>query len=369
MEMRSARCPVYKPCFAFRIMMLVNLAFLFLLLPGLLSAAELQTADPFPSFEVKEAVTDQDYKYLGLTKGSFFSKGKRSLHDISGELLLIEFLNRYCMVCQKDAPEFNKLFDTIEKETALKGKAKIVGIAVGNSAKEVENFKKEFKVQFPIVADRETDIYRLAGSPPGSPLLYMLRKKANAWVIVDGIKGEATYAELLGRTRMNLNLDLNNLQKRELWLGKALARLSEAEMLKLLRKRLGNVTISKKMSFQHGDLYAVRKGKEVLFAKEESRGALCIDCHDVLFVYVFDRTGTVRDFIPIYLTKEFNAPFTEQDTNRIRRSLVGRNILAPFKFDKEVDAVTSATLTSFLVYDSVHHGKELLDIIKKEGVN
>ena len=123
--MRSARCHVYKPCFAFRIIMLINLALLLLLLPGLLSSAELRTADPFPSFEVKEAVTDQDYKYLGLTKGSFFSKGKRLLNDISGELLLVEFLNRYCMVCQKDAPEFNKLFDTIEKETALKGKAKI----------------------------------------------------------------------------------------------------------------------------------------------------------------------------------------------------------------------------------------------------
>ena len=271
--------------------MVVFLALLFLLLPGFLPAAELQTADQFPSFEVKEAVTDQDYKYLGLTKGSFFSKGKTSLNDISGELLLVEFLNRYCMVCQKDAPEFNKLFDAIEKDAGLKGKVKILGIAVGNSAKEVENFKKEFKVQFPIVADRETDIYRLAGSPPGSPLLYMLRKKANAWVIVDGIKGEATYAELLGRTRMNLDLDLNNLQKRELWLGKASREIVRSRDAQAASERMGNVTISKKMPFQHGDLYVVKKGKEVLFAKEESRGALCVDCHDVLFVYVFDRSG------------------------------------------------------------------------------
>jgi peroxiredoxin len=353
----------------FRAIIVMFLSLLFLLPVPLLAAAGLGSADPFPSFEVKEAVADGDYKYLGLAKGSFLSKGRISLNDITGELLLVEFLNRYCMVCQKDAPEFNKLFDALEKDSAFGGRVKILGVAVGNSAKEVDNFKKEFKVQFPIVADRETDIYRLAGSPPGSPLLYLLRKKANTWVIVDGIKGEATYTELLVRTRINLNLDLNNLQKRELWLGKALVRLSEAEMLKLLRKRMGKVTISKKILFQHGDLYVVKKGNEVLFAKEESRGALCVDCHDVLFVYLFDRRGIVRDFIPIHLTKEFNAPFTDQDTNRIRQSLVGRNMLAPFKFDKEVDAVTSATLTSFLIYDSVNHGKELLDVIRKEGFN
>ncbi len=332
-------------------------------------AGELRTATQFPSFEVKEAIDDRGYKYLGLTKGSLLSKGRTSLNDISGELLLVEFLNRYCMICQKDAPEFNKLYDAIGKETALDGKVKILGVAVGNSTREAERFRAEFQVQFPVVADRETDIYRMAGSPPGSPLLYVLRKRAGTWVIVDGIKGEVTYEELLRRTRMNLNLDLNDLRERDLWLGRVPIRISEVEMLKLLRKRMGKVTVSRKIPFQHGDLYVVKKGSEVLFAKEESRGALCIDCHDVLFVYLFDRRGVVRDFIPVQVTKEFNAPFTDQDTNRIRRSLVGRNILAPFKFDKEVDAVTSATLTSFLIYDSVYHGKELLDRIRKEGLN
>jgi len=347
--------------------MVIFLALLLLALPGFLSGAELQTADQFPSFEVKEAVTDQDFKYLGLTKGSFFSKGKISLNDITGELLLVEFLNRYCMVCQKDAPEFNKLYDAVERDPSLKGKVKILGIAIGNSAKEVDNFKKEFSVQFPMVADRETEIYRMAGSPRGSPLLYLLRKKGNAWVIVDGIKGEATYADLLARTKMNLGLDLKSLQKKQLWSEEPLKRLAEGDMLKLLRERMGSVTISRKVPFQSGDLYVVRKGKDVLFAKEESRKAICVVCHDVLFVYVFDKSGVVRDFIPVHLTKAWNADFTEQDINRIRQNLVGRNIMAPFKFDNEVDAVTSATLTSFLIYDSVHHGKELMDIVKKEG--
>ena len=37
-----------------------------------------------------------------------------------------------------------------------------------------------------------------------------------------------------------------------------------------------------------------------------------------------------------------------------------------FKFDKDVDAVTSATLTSILIYDSVHHGRELMEVVRKE---
>lgn len=365
--MLSIWCFMLDNRFVSCLSMFILPALFFLVLVGPLSAAELQRGDLFPSFEVKELAGDQDYKYLGLTKGSFFSKGKTTLNDIAGELLMVEFLNRYCMVCQKDAPEFNMLFDAIEKETALKGKVKILGVAVGNSTREVENFKREFKVQFPIVADRETDIYRLAGSPPGSPLLYILRKKSDGWVIVGGVKGEATSAELLERTRIYLRMSLKDIQRAELWSQRKLMRLSEADMLKMLRKRMGNVTISKKIPFQHGDLYVVNKGKEVLFAKEESRGAICVDCHDALFVYVFDRAGIVRDFLPIHLTKAYNAPFTDEDIDRVRQRLVGRNMLAPFKFEKEVDAVTSGTLTSFLIYDSANHGKELLDVIKKEG--
>src|SRR5512139_3235824 len=105
---------------------------LFLVIPVSLSAADLQVGDQLPSFELKEAITDQDYKYLGLTKGSFFSKGKISLNDVKGELLLVQLLNRYCMVCQKEAPEFNKFVDDSEKDARLKGKVKIIGISIGN---------------------------------------------------------------------------------------------------------------------------------------------------------------------------------------------------------------------------------------------
>ncbi len=44
------------------------------------------------------------------------------MNEIAGELLLVECLNRYCMVCQKDAPEFNKLFDAIKGDADLEGR-------------------------------------------------------------------------------------------------------------------------------------------------------------------------------------------------------------------------------------------------------
>jgi len=345
----------------------IFLILLFLAIPGFVSAADLQVGDQIPSFEVKEAMTDQDYKYLGLTKGSFFSKGKIALNDVKGELLIVQLLNRYCMVCQKEAPEFNKFVDDAEKDARLKGKVKIIGISIGNSVKEVENFKNEFSAKFPIVADRETEIYRKLGSPRGSPLVYLARRQGNGWVIVDGFKGEATANELKNRTVVALEIDLKQLKKKPLWTEEPVKRLAEGEMRKLLQERMGAITITKRIPFPHGDLYVLKKGKETLFAKEEARKAICTVCHDVLFVYVFDGKGIVRDFMPAHMTKEWNVPFTSEDIERIRKSLVGRNMLAPFKFDTEVDSVTSATLTSFLIYDSVHHGRELLDVIKKEG--
>ena len=339
---------------------------LFLWFPFFCFAQDLQTGDVFPAFEIKDGISQKDYRYLGLSGGSFFSKGRINLNDVKADLLLVEFLNKYCIVCQKDAPEFARLFQEIEKDPDLKGKVKILGVAIGNSIKEVENFRNEYSLSFPIFSDRETVIYRKIGSPRGSPLVYILKKRGNQWVIVDGFKGEARYVDMLMRTRVDIGIDAKNVKRRELWTEEPLKKTEEGEVRKLLTSRMPNVRIVKTIPFDNGDLFIIKKGNETLFAKAEARKIICAVCHDVFFIYIFDRKGTIRDFIPVHLTKAGNRPFSNNDVEHIRKHLVGRNMLMPFKFDKEVDAVTSATITSLIIYDSVYHGREFLNILNKE---
>lgn len=342
--------------------------FLFLLISTLLAAQELQVGDAFPPFDLKDGgMTSQDLAYLGLSSGSLFKKAKMSLNDIGGSLLLVEFFNKYCIVCQQDAPEFNRFFQEVEKDAELRGKVRMLGIGIGNSSKEVGGFRQDFAISFPLYADRETMVYRKIGSPRGSPLVYILRKKEGKWIIVDGFKGEASYADMVMRAKVDLGMDLARVKRTPLWVEEPLKKVGEEEVRKVLRQRMPGARVSKILSFENGDLYAARKGKEALFVKAEARKIICTVCHDISFLYVFDRKGVVRDFIPLYLTKEDNAGFSQKDVERIKRNLVGRSMLMPFKFDKEVDAVTSATLTSLIIYDSVHHGKELLKAIEMGG--
>jgi peroxiredoxin len=334
--------------------------------PLLSFAQGLQKGDIFPTFELKDGLSKKDYGYLGLSEGSLFAKGRTNLNSVDADLLFIEFLNKYCVVCQKDAPEFARLFQEIEMDQRVKGKVKILGVAVGNSVKEVQNFKKEYSIGFPILSDVESLVYRKIGSPGGSPLVYVLKRMNDRWVIVDGFKGEAKYADLMMRAKVDLEIDAGNVKRSALWTEEPLKKTGEMEVRRLLIARMPDVRIVKAIPFDNGDLFIIDRKGETLFAKAEARKIICDVCHDAFFIYIFDHKGIIRDFIPVRLTKADNRPFSSNDVDRIRHNLVGRNMLTPFKFDKEVDAVTSATLTSLVIYDSVHHGRELLRIVEKE---
>lgn len=351
--------------------MLQMLRILFLVLmaivPAVSSAQSPQVGDPFPAFEMKNGLNQQDFAYLGLSGGSLFTRSSANVNDVKAELLLVEFLNKYCGVCQKEAPEFNRFFQEIEKDQKLKGRVKILGVAIGNSAREVENFKKEHAIPFPIFPDTETIVYRKIGSPGGSPLVYILRKAGNRWLIVDGVKGETRAEDLVLRAKAGLLMDAGKVPRAALWEDEPSRKTGEAQVRTLIASRIPGARIVKGITFHNGDLFVIRKGNETLFAKAEARKVPCAVCHDATFIYVFDRNGTIRDFIPVSLSKEGNRPFSGDDVERLRKNLVGRNILTPFKFEREVDAVTSATLTSLVIYDSVHHSAELLKIIEKEG--
>lgn len=112
----------------------------------------------------------------------------------------------------------------------------------------------------------------------------------------------------------------------------------------------------------HKDIYVITAAPQgsgvFFFARVESGITMCDVCHDTHFVYVFDQKGIVVDFIPLEITKYGNVAWTEDDGAKMKQNLAGRSIFEPFEFDPKVDAVTSATMSSSLIYEAMNNARE-----------
>jgi len=355
----------------------VWIIFLSLILSYSLSWAETKPvgfAIPFPDLTFTQTLSKEEQAYLGLLQKKSFS-----IKEIRGNLILIEFISIYCVSCQRQAPIFNELYSSIEKDLRLRGKVKMIGVAAGNSLHEVEIYKKTYQVPYPIMGDPRFDAHIAVGSPR-TPFSIWVRKDAQGRGIV-----VSTHLSLMDlesameetKAVLQYNLALLKPKKGTIYEGDALRPpLTEEELMAKAKEGMestgGKVLKIEKIPLKDGDWIYLGKVdfgifQKYLFSKLASRRAVCDICHDTFFIYTFDPEGKVIDIVPIQLTKVGNLNWTEEDIKKLKARTIGKSILSPFTFDPNVDSVSGATITAVLVFDSLGKAKEIYEKLKKEG--
>ena len=476
--------------------------FPFLFLAAFCSAAEnasaISVGDPFPLFSRENILTPQECAYLRIAPDKQFS-----LNDLSHDIIIIEFLNVYCHTCRMQVEIFNDLFTTIQKDPELSLRVCIIGIAVGNTAEEIQDFKKNFGALYPILSDKEKAIFNMTGNLQGTPHTYILRKEDQRFIIdyhaggvtskdrylntvkfalrgtftgttpgnklpvfaIKTVRGVIDDKKIQGkkcilyfpsdkrypvendtRNRKNQVKILMDIKKQfpdvpilivqyqgfslpaaltteGFYAGdpvdahamaqfrsadgptvyfindygriafkdegitlynaqaiiegkgeyKAVPEAKEEEIVKIIKDHIEKdgkkaAAVEKEVLDNGNAVYVItlepRRDGVFLFARLESKSSLCDICHDSHFLYVLDQDGVIHDFFFLQLTKLGNIPWTDEDVAKIKKQIAGKSIFSDFPFDPKADAVTTATMSSSLVYESLNAGKKVFGELK-----
>ena len=101
--------------------------------------------------------THRDYLNLSDNRKTF------SIGQLQADAVIIEIFSMYCPFCQREAPRVNLLFDLIQSDPQLRQRLKMIGIGVGNSAYEVDYFRKSYDIAFPLFPDEDFKIHKRFG--------------------------------------------------------------------------------------------------------------------------------------------------------------------------------------------------------------
>jgi thiol-disulfide isomerase/thioredoxin len=330
----------------------------------------------FGSVDLSE-LSDGDKQYLGLS-----GDVEPILKNINADLVIFEFLSVYCPSCQMQAPIFNQLHSAIEADPMLRSRVKMLGIGVGNNEREVNRFKEEREVAFPVLPDPKFTVYERLVDSMRTPYTVMLRKDKDGNLILVGshiglIRSYESYlAEI--RVAMQYDEDMLKLKREKKPAGEVAERtelkLSEEELMAKVEEAMIKASGDQDISVavkpvplrEESKVYQGDSGHVKYFAVVANRESVCDICHAIQFIYVFDEKGTVVGFEPVHLTKYGNKVWSEEDVKKMRERVLGRSVLQPVSFDSEVDAVTSATITSAVIFQAIAAGKGIFRFVTKE---
>jgi hypothetical protein len=323
---------------------------------GIFRAMDLRT---LPGFVFDGGLSDSERAYLGLQESGPFS-----ISQIQADLVLVEFLNVYCYACVQQAPIMNEVYSVVASREDLRDRVRFLGIAVGNGTREIKRFHDQLEVPYPILADPEFRALDSIGNPGGTPFLILYPTRGGTAMGHLGIMADkaefvkhiesalakdrpSAAPELKLTTWRNLDPDLPRQELEEMLLKAAAEAGVEAAALRAVEVK-GEKNVYRLEAADGSGLWA----------KVAGRAKVCNVCHDIFFILLFDDNGRIVNFTPILVTKYQNELINEREAAFMKERLLGKSVADPPAFDHEVDAITQATMSSELIFDTVRRLQE-----------
>jgi peroxiredoxin len=156
-------------------------------------AEKVSPGTTLPSFTLSAPDDPEIQQYLGLKNLRSFS-----LSQVPAKFLLIEFFSLYCPICHKQAPAANKIYKIILQDPELNKDIKMIGIGTGNNQREIEAFKTNLRVPFPLFTDLDFKIHKKIGEPR-TPFTILTTNNGKVLLIHSGVVEDTD--EFIGRIK------------------------------------------------------------------------------------------------------------------------------------------------------------------------
>jgi hypothetical protein len=326
----------------------------------------IKPGDLFPEMDFDITLNKTAQKYLRIKK-----KGREiELSDIKADIILIEVLSVYCVSCMSQTSYDRELFLMIEDNENTVGRVKLIGIAAGNNLREVNKFVEEFNVPYPVFPDFKFSKYDQVGQVRTPFKIFLLKRPDNKFQVMKTELGVNENVKDTFDTIVNILEGSYYIEEKFEMASAEIKPIDQAWIDSLLKEWLtlkGETILIKELFEDSGRIVHKIGSEEDIFAILINRPSTCDVCEPVQFIYMIDRFGTVLDLIPIKLSKLYNASFDENDIIKIKKGLIARNVREGITFTPQVDAISSATITSGLVYDSIKKGKEIYELLIEKG--
>ena len=147
----------------------------------LLRSADCASPPPTPAMadnRLPAPQTESERKYLGLSS----TVERFSLDNVQADILVLDFFDMYCHVCQSRAGHMNDFYKLVQSR-GLSGRVKVLGVGVGDTPKEVTVFKEKFGLPFPVFPDRTGSFTKQFGKIK-VPNVILLKKRLGRFEVV-----------------------------------------------------------------------------------------------------------------------------------------------------------------------------------------
>ena len=325
----------------------------------------IKPGDIFPKMSFDLSSNKKAQEYLGLRRAK-----EIEIQEINADLVIVEVLSVYCVSCMSQTAYDKELYAMIEENKSTAGKVKMIGIAVGNNLREVSRFVDEFEVPYPVFTDFKFLKYDQIGQVRTPFKIFLLKESDQKYYVIRtevGLREDVkkTFGTIVSMLDGKYSID----QKQDMDATK-IASIEQGVVDDLLKEWLsqkGESLVIKKLFIESG-MTVFEIGRKKQFAVLINRVSICDVCKEVQFIYIIDSLGNVVDLLPIHLSKLYNERFNDEDIKKIRGLIISRNVRENIPFNPGVDAVTSATITSSLLNDSINKGAQIYDLLLEKGL-